>query len=62
MNVVVDADKCIGCTLCAAVAPEVFKMKGDKAVVCSAQVPKEAAQSCRDAAAQCPVEAISVIE
>jgi ferredoxin len=58
----VNEEKCIGCTLCTAVCPEVFKMNGDKAVAYADPVPKGSLESCRDAAEQCPTEAIKISE
>ena len=56
----IDPDICIGCTLCVQTAPEVFKMEGEKAVVFINPVPKEAEQSYKQAADDCPVTAISI--
>jgi ferredoxin len=60
VKVSVDSAKCIGCTLCTAVCPEVFKMQEDKAVVYVDPVPQQLQDSCRDAATQCPTEAIVI--
>lgn len=60
MRAIIDPEKCIGCTLCTQVCPEVFKMEGDKAVVYADPVPQASEDSCREASAQCPVEAIVV--
>ena len=60
IKVIIDKEKCIGCTLCVQACPEVFKMEGDKAVVNANPPPREAEDSCRDAAQQCPVEAITI--
>ncbi|MDD4900098.1 MAG: ferredoxin [Candidatus Omnitrophica bacterium] len=62
MRAVVDPDKCIGCTLCTQICPEIFKMEGDKAVAYLNPVPDKLINSCRQAAEQCPVEAISISE
>ena len=60
MKAKVDPELCIGCTLCAATCPEVFKMKEDKAVVCADVVPKNAEVTCQQAADECPVVAIII--
>ena len=63
MKVRVDADTCIGCAACEGICPEVFEMTDeDKAIVKVVEVPAEHDRACRDAAEQCPVEAISVEE
>ena len=56
----VDPDICIGCTLCVQTCPEVFHMDGDKAVAAKNAVPKEAEKTCRQAADECPVSAITI--
>ena len=61
MKAVVDSDKCIGCSLCVQICAEVFRMEDDKAVVYVTPVPQEFEQICKDAAGQCPVEAIKWI-
>lgn len=60
MKAKVDKDTCTGCELCTDACPEVFKMEGDVAVAYSNPVPSDQEESCRDAAEQCPVEAISI--
>lgn len=60
MKVKIDADACIGCGLCVSTCPEVYKMEDDKAVVFAAAVPKEAEDTCKKAADDCPVTAIVV--
>ena len=60
MKATVDPDTCIGCALCAELCPDIFKMKGDKAVVTVAAVPKEAERACKEAADGCPVTAITL--
>ena len=61
MKATVDPDTCIGCGLCEEICPEVFELADDDlAVVKVDQVPAEVADACREAAEQCPVEAISI--
>lgn len=58
MNPVVDKDLCIGCGLCASIAPDVFVMEDDgKAGVLVAETSDSATQ---EAADSCPVGAIVV--
>ncbi len=60
MKAIVDKDLCTGCGLCTEVCPEVFEMKDDTAEAKVNPVPAEAEETCRDAASQCPVEAIKI--
>ncbi len=60
MRVTVDEETCIGCEACVDTCPEVFEMEDDKAHVKVEIVPKEAVESCREAAENCPVEAIQI--
>ena len=62
MKASVDKDLCIGCGLCAEICPAVFQMDDDQAVAKLETVPPEAEDACRDAAQQCPVEAIKIEE
>lgn len=62
MKATVDKDLCLGCALCPELCPEVFEMQGDKAVVKVDDVPAGAEDSCRDAAQQCPAEAIRILD
>ncbi|MBU0760090.1 MAG: ferredoxin [Nanoarchaeota archaeon] len=54
----IDEEKCIGCGLCAELAPKNFEMRGDKAIVKKAAVEK--ADDVNGAVESCAVEAISV--
>ena len=57
MKIKIDKAKCIGCGACVACCPEVFEMKGDKAIAKT----KESSKPCvKQAADGCPVQAISL--
>ena len=62
MKATVDEETCIGCGLCTETCPEVFEMNDDKVRVKMDEVPKDLAESCREAAESCPVEAIQIEE
>jgi ferredoxin len=60
MKVTADEETCIGCEVCVDTCPEVFEMVDDKARVKINEVPKDVVESCREAAENCPVEAIQI--
>lgn len=60
MKAIVNKDTCIGCELCVESCPEVFVMDGNVAKAKVDEVPAEFESSCREAAENCPVEAISI--
>jgi ferredoxin len=60
MRVTVDEETCIGCGLCAEECPEVFEMNDDKVRVKVDEVPEDVTESCKEAAENCPVEAIQM--
>ena len=63
MRTVVDADKCIGCGICEGIVPEVFSLLNEPyAEVLLDPVPEEFQEATREAAEECPEEAISIIE
>ncbi|MEO0249296.1 MAG: ferredoxin [candidate division WOR-3 bacterium] len=62
MKVRVDEDECVGDGACVEVCPEIFEMAGDIARVKMDNVPEELKAACRQAAAECVVEAIIIEE
>ncbi len=61
MKAIVDQEICIGCGLCVGICPVVFEINADgKAVAKVDIVPCDSEAECKDAADQCPVEAIAV--
>jgi ferredoxin len=63
MKASVDKDLCASCGVCVDVCPDIFEMgDDDKAVVKVDVVPTEHEDACRDAADQCPSEAIVIEE
>jgi ferredoxin len=62
MTVKVDADLCTACGLCTDSVPEVFRMGDDVAEVITPQVPADKQEAVREAASDCPTEAIVVTE
>lgn len=63
MRAIVDQDTCTACGLCIDLCPEVFQEAPDgKAVAIEGDVPPEHEEVARDAADQCPVEAIAIEE
>ena len=51
-------DDCVACALCVEACPEVFEMDDDKAKVIVDKVPEDAIEACKQAAEDCPTEAI----
>ena len=62
MKVKVDEETCIVCGLCAETCPEVFELIDDKVSIKVGEVPKAVVNTCREAAENCPVEAIQIEE
>ena len=60
MRVTVNEEECIGCGLCAETCPEVFEMADDKARTKADEISEEFTETCREAAEDCPVEAIQI--
>lgn len=61
MTVEVDKKKCIGCGLCASIAPEAFEI-GDDGIshVKDTNADKKFAKKVKEAADSCPVQAIKI--
>ena len=62
MKVKVDRDECAGCELCVDTCPEVFEMDDDLARAKVEEVPAEHEDAVKEAAEDCPVEAIIIEE
>jgi ferredoxin len=60
MRAVVDEEACTACGLCEETCPEVFVLEDDVAKVIVEEVPSEAEDACREAAEDCPVDAIAL--
>jgi ferredoxin len=60
MKASVDESLCIGCELCVQICPGVFSMDGEFAVAIAETVPPEHEKAARQAADECPVEAIAI--
>jgi ferredoxin len=64
MKATVDKSLCVGCGVCVDICPEVFEMDDDEGVAIAKinPVPPEVADSCREAADQCPQTGIQIDE
>ena len=60
MKAVVDADLCTGCELCVQTCPDVFEMEDDVAKVKGDEIPEDSEDCAKQAAEECPVEAIEI--
>ena len=58
MKARIDSDLCTGCGTCVDICPEVFEMTGDVVTVKFVVVPPQYEPACREAANECPSEAI----
>ncbi|MFJ3216310.1 ferredoxin [Kitasatospora sp. NPDC086801] len=62
MKIVVDLNRCQGYAQCAFLAPEVFELHGEEALLYTPQAPEDQRDRVRRAVAACPVQAILVEE
>ena len=63
MRVTVDESLCSGCAVCEVTCPEVFMIGDDGiATVLVESVPSGVEEACREAADECPSEAITITE
>ena len=62
MKAIVNAEECTGCGLCSDTCPAVFEIDNAVAKVLVENVPEDAKNTCREAAENCPVEAIKIEE
>jgi ferredoxin len=62
MRAHVEEDLCIGDESCVEICPDFFVMKGDVAVARSENVPGDLEEAVREAAENCPVDAIVLEE
>ncbi|AXI80280.1 ferredoxin [Peterkaempfera bronchialis] len=60
MNIVVDLNRCQGYAQCAFLAPDVFEMHGEEALLYTPVAPEQQRERVRRAVAACPVQAILV--
>ncbi|MFN3966449.1 MAG: ferredoxin [Endomicrobiia bacterium] len=60
MKVTVDREVCTGCGLCVDSCPEVFELKDDLAIAKMETVPASLENAVKEAAENCPVEAIKI--
>ena len=60
MKVRVDKELCSGDEICVDICPEVFKMEDDVAIPQMETVPEDLQERCREAADECPTEAIII--
>ncbi len=61
MKAVVDPDLCTGCELCVETCPAVFEMNDEGLAVSKVSpVPADQEELCKEAAEDCPSEAITI--
>lgn len=62
MDVTIDRDGCIGCGMCAATCPDVFRIADDGLAEVYTEPTKDVEGAVHEAAESCPVEVIHVDE
>ncbi|ANW16863.1 ferredoxin [Streptomyces clavuligerus] len=60
MYIVVDLNRCQGYAQCVFLAPKVFELHGEEALMYLTRVPEDQQDPVRRAVAACPVQAITV--
>lgn len=60
MKASIDKDVCTGCGLCVDTCPDVFEMQDTVAVMKVTEIPASAEDCAKQAASDCPVEAIKI--
>lgn len=60
LKITVDKEKCIGCGLCASIAPNSFKLNEEEGKVDPINPPKDDEQTIKSAAESCPVQSIII--
>ena len=62
MKVSINKEDCVGCGLCVDDCPDVFEMQEDVAAVKVKEVPENLVNAVKEAAENCPVDAIIISE
>ncbi|MER5753461.1 ferredoxin [Streptomyces sp. NPDC002088] len=62
MRVVVDLNRCQGYAQCVFLAPDLFELHGEEALLYNPEVPEDQLERVQRAAAACPVQAVLVGE
>ncbi|HOL17853.1 MAG TPA: ferredoxin, partial [Bacillota bacterium] len=55
-------EECIFCGLCVDLCPEVFQLGEETAYVTVNEIPEDLLECCREAAEECPTEAIELFD
>jgi len=62
MKVSINKEDCVGCGLCVDDCTDVFEMQEDVAAVKVEEVPENLVNAVKEAAENCPVDAIIILE